>query len=106
MDVLCFPSRLDAVGRSIFEAAFFSVPSIVALTTYEDDAIIHNETGICIPPKDARALADAIKYFYENPSEVERMGKNANELAWKNFDIKKNALKLLNVYREVLEKSH
>ena len=69
------------------------------------DTIIHNETGICIQPKSSKALADAIKYFYNNPSEIERMGKNANELAWKNFDIKRNALKLLNVYKEVLEKN-
>ena len=104
-DVLCFPSHLEGAGRPVFEAAFYGVPSIVAITDPQLDTIIHNETGICIQPKSSKALADAIKYFYNNPSEIERMGKNANELAWKNFDIKRNALKLLNVYKEVLEKN-
>jgi glycosyltransferase involved in cell wall biosynthesis len=31
LDVLCFPSHLDAVGRPVLEAACFGVPSVVAV---------------------------------------------------------------------------
>lgn len=104
-DVLCFPSHLEGAGRPVFEAAFYGCPSIVAITEPQEDTIIYNETGICIPPRNSIALAEAIKYFHDNPSQVERMGKNANKLAWKNFDIKKNSQQLLQVYKDVLQET-
>jgi len=101
LDVLCFPSHLNAVGRPVFEAAFLKVPSIVAITNPLADTMIDGQTGICIDPKNPSALAAAIEYFYSRPEEIIRMGEIANELAWKYFDIKKNALEVLNMYCEL-----
>jgi len=100
IDILCFPSHLNAVGRPVLEAALFKVPSIVSIINPLDDTIIENETGICIKPKDSKALADAIEYFYSNPEEIKRMGGLAHRLALKNFDIKKNARKILEIYEQ------
>ena len=100
VDILCFPSHLNAVGRPVLEAALFKVPSIVAITNPMDDTIIDNETGICIKPKDPKGLADAIEYFYSRPEEIKRMGELAYKLALKNFDIKKNARKILDIYEQ------
>lgn len=101
IDVLCFPSHLNAVGRPVFEAAFSKVPSIVAITNPLADTIIDGKTGICIKPKNPLALAEAIEYFYAKPEEILRMGEMAYELAWEHFDIKKNALKVLGLYGEL-----
>lgn len=101
IDVLCFPSHLNAVGRPVFEAAFLKVPSIVAITNPLADTMIDGKTGICIEPKNPAALAEAIEYFYSRPEEVTRMGEIAYELAWKYFDIKKNALEVLDMYGEL-----
>lgn len=98
IDILCFPSHLNAVGRPVLEAALFKIPSIVSIINPLDDTIIENETAICIKPKDSKALADAIEYFYSNPKEIQRMGELAYKLASKNFDIKKNARKILEIY--------
>lgn len=102
IDVLCFPSYLRGVGRPVFEAAFSKVPSIVALTDPRPDTFIHGETGLCIPPADAAALADAIEFFYRNPAEIRRMGQCAYELARVSFDSEKNSRKMLATYREIL----
>lgn len=101
IDVLCFPSHLNAVGRPVFEAAFLKVPSIVAITNPLADTMIDGKTGICIEPKNPPALAEAIEYFYSRPDEITRMGEIAYELAWKYFDIKKNALEVLDMYGEL-----
>jgi glycosyltransferase involved in cell wall biosynthesis len=100
IDVLCFPSHLNAVGRPVIEAAFYKVPSIIAITKPLSDTLIDNETGICIYPKDHKALAKAIEYFYQNPSEIKRMGNSAFRLAMKNFNIYNNAKTMLDIYRE------
>ena len=104
IDVLCFPSHLNATGRPVFEAAFFHVPSIVAIENPLPDTFKPHETGLAIPQKNPQALADAIEYFYRNPKEIERMGRNAYELAIKNFDSQRNAEKVLDIYRDVLSK--
>jgi glycosyltransferase involved in cell wall biosynthesis len=104
IDILCFPSHLNAVGRPVLEAALFKVPSIVAITNPLDDTIIDNETGICIKPKDTKALADAVEYFYSKPEEIKRMGELAYKLALKNFDIRENAKKILEIYQQHVQK--
>ena len=101
ISVLCFPSHLDAAGRPVFEAAFSKVPSIVAIDEPRADTIVDHETGICIKPGDAPALADAIEYFYTRPTEQARMGKCAYELALRNFDIRNNAARVLDIYRKL-----
>ncbi len=101
IDLLCFPSHLNAVGRPVFEAAFSKVPSIVAIHDPLEDTIVDGETGVCIAPKNATALADAIEYFYRKPEEIRRMGDLAYKLALKNFDIRVNAQKVLGLYESV-----
>ena len=49
-------------------------------------------------PSTQKQLANAIEYLHSRPEEVKRMGELAHELAMKNFDIKKNALKVLEIY--------
>jgi glycosyltransferase involved in cell wall biosynthesis len=102
LDLLCFPSHLNAAGRPVFEAAFFGLPSIVAVRDAPDDAIIHGHTGLCIDEPDPVALANAIVWMYLNPAERERMGRNANKLAHTHFDITRNAQEVLAVYRRIL----
>jgi len=100
IDVICFPSHLDAVGRPVFEAAFFGVPSIVAITNPRSDTFIHRETGLCIEPQDPHALADAIEYFYRHPQEIKRMGDAARKLAAEQFCIDNTAKRVLEIYKE------
>lgn len=102
IDVLCFPSHLDAPGRPVFEAAFSSVPSITAVTNPRPDTLVPGETGLAVPGQDPEKLAEAILYFADNPSEIARMGANAKRLAERNFDPRTNAAKLLAVYSRVV----
>ncbi|MEO7727313.1 MAG: glycosyltransferase family 4 protein [Burkholderiales bacterium] len=99
ISVLCFPSHLNAAGRPVFEAAFSKVPGIVAIERPPGDTIVDRETGLCVPAGDARALADAIEYFYTHPAERQRMGDAAYALACRNFDVRRNAAEMLDIYR-------
>lgn len=101
IDVLLFPSHFDAPGRPVFEAGFSSVPSIVAVTNPTPDTFIDGETGLAIPAKNARSLAEAILFFQDNPAERVRMGSGAHELAIRNFSPAVNSRKLFEVYSEM-----
>lgn len=103
VDVVCFPSHLNALGRPVFEAAFYGCPSIV--TTRDklpSDVFVNNETGLCTIEKSPEELMKSIEYFCSNPDEIKRMGKNAFNLANTNFDIFKNALKLKERYQALV----
>jgi glycosyltransferase involved in cell wall biosynthesis len=102
IDVLCFPGHAEAPGRPVFEAAFSSVPSITAVIESYPDTLVPGETGLAVSGRDPEELAEAILYFADNRSEVERMGANARRLAEQNFDPRTNAEKLLTLYARVL----
>ena len=102
MDVICFPSHFDAPGRPIFEAAFYNVPSIVAVTSPCDDTLIHGETGLAISAKSSEEISIAIEYMISHPEKRVAMGRAAFELAKANFDAKRNSDELLVFYKELI----
>lgn len=102
LDINCFPSHFDAPGRPVIEASFSKVPSIVAVKNPQDDTIVHMETGYVIDSKNPNELSKAIQHFVDNPKEKHRMGENAYNLAQQNFDSKKNAEQLKDVYKNLI----
>jgi glycosyltransferase involved in cell wall biosynthesis len=102
LDVICFPSHLDAVGRPVLEAAWFGVPSIAAVDDPRPDTFVPGETGVRVPARDPAALAGAITQLASHRTEVLRMGEAALQLAQQNFDSRKNAQRVLEIYERVL----
>ena len=102
MDVLCFPSHLDAPGRPVLEAALLGVPSIVATRNPMPDTLIDGETGIAIEARSATHLAAAIEALATDRERSRRMGASARRLAEQNFDAQRNAQALLQLYRRVV----
>lgn len=104
IDVICFPSHLDAPGRPVFEAAFSGVPSIVAVRNPTPDTMIDGATGLCVPARDPVALAAAIATLARDPTLVKRMGANARRLAHEHFDVRVNARRVLSLYQRLLDR--
>lgn len=101
MDVLAFPSHYDAPGRPVFEAAFFGVPSIVAVQHPRADTVSDGETALAIPSPDPAHIAAAISRFAQDRQLVAGMGEKARQLAQRNFDPQTNAAKLIALYQRV-----
>ncbi|MDH0732181.1 glycosyltransferase family 4 protein [Pseudomonas sichuanensis] len=101
LDVLCFPSHLNAAGRPVFEAAFYSIPSVVAVENPVPDAIIHEVTGLAIARPDPVLLADALQRLVENAAFREQLGRQAEAWAQDNFSINANASLMHGIYRQL-----
>ncbi|MDN5537304.1 glycosyltransferase family 4 protein [Comamonas sp.] len=101
LDILCFPSHLDAAGRPVFEAAFYSVPSVVAVQNPVPDAIIHEVTGLAIDKPDPVQIADALQRLAESPEWRRQLGVQARAWAEQNFSISTNAELMLDLYRRI-----
>lgn len=105
IDIICFPHHYGATGRAVFESAFYKVPSIVAGNSdMLSDVVKDGISGICIPIKNANKLAESIEYLYLNPDKRKKMGEEAYKLAMKNFDAKKNAKIVLEIYKNLINK--
>lgn len=102
LDILCFPSHLDAAGRPVFEAALYSVPSVVAVSDPLPDAIVHGVTGLAVPCPDSLLIADALQMLVENDDLRMRLGRQARVWAVENFSIKNNAQIMLRIYRKLV----
>jgi glycosyltransferase involved in cell wall biosynthesis len=102
IDVLVFPSYINALGRSVFEAGCFSIPSIVCFNKRYSDSFIKNYSGLSFSrPGDRPALRNAIKFFYNNRKMITKMGINANKIFIKNFSPERNLHKLEKIYKEL-----
>lgn len=101
LDILCFPSHLDAAGRPVFEAAFYSIPSVVAVANPVPDAIIHEVTGLAIPRSDPELLADALQRLAGDDEFRLTLGRQARRWAEDNFAIEVNARLMYQIYQDV-----
>ncbi len=101
INLLTFPSHLNAVGRPVFEAGFYRVPSIVAIQNPFSDTIIDGVTGICIKEKDVLGLVNAIEKLYNNQGLLEEMGESAQKQVHTLFDSKKNTQQIYKIYKNL-----
>lgn len=75
--VFVFPSVEEGSALVNYEAMACGVPII---TTYNSGSLARDgKDGFVIPIRDVEAIKEKILYFYDNPSEVKRMGNNARK---------------------------
>ena len=64
MDVLAFPTHREGFGNAALEAHAAGKPVVAAWATGVVDSVIDGVTGILVPVGDARALAEALSWFW------------------------------------------
>ena len=74
-------------------------------TTHCDipDEVSHKKTGLLTPEKDVDALAGSIKYFYRiTDEEFRNFSDAARRHVVENYSIKKNAIRLKEIYNSLI----
>lgn len=77
----------EGVPRGIQEAMAMGRPVITTDMPGCRDAVVDGETGLLVPPRDSRALADCMLRFVDAPGLVCRMGQAARKFAEQAFDV-------------------
>lgn len=101
-DVLCLPSYREGFGTVVIEAAAMGLPTVGSDIYGLADAVVNEETGLLVPPKDAEALAVAISRMLGDESLRIRMGEAARRRAEALFDSEKINLQTAEVYDSLL----
>lgn len=80
-DVFIFPSLGEGLSLATLEAASCGLPLIVSENAGVNDAMTDGKEGFVVPIQSKEALVQKIKWFIQNPDQIEPMGKAAREMA-------------------------
>lgn len=95
--------RSEAYGLCQIEALACGLPIVSTnLPTGVPEINRHETTGLIVPPKDSRALAEAIQRLLRDPHARRRMGEAGRLRAEENYTARRMADRVMEVYREAL----
>lgn len=101
-NIICLPSYREGLPKALVEAAAAGRAVVTTNVPGCRDAIIPNKTGLLVPAKNAKKLANAIERLVKNRAMCAKMGKEGRKFAKKNFDIDKIVKSHLDVYKELI----
>lgn len=102
-DILCLPSYREGFGTVVIEAAAMGLPTVGTDIYGLSDAIVNNETGLLVPPKDVEQLAEALTALLESEKLRTTMGLAAKYRAETLFDAKEVNKQLIAEYCNLLQ---
>jgi glycosyltransferase involved in cell wall biosynthesis len=104
--IVVLPSYREGFPKVLIEAAACGRPVITTDVPGCRDAIYNTKTGILVPPRNAKALADAIKkLILDNPTR-QMMGTKARQMSEVRFDEKMVITKHLHIYKQLVENAN
>jgi glycosyltransferase involved in cell wall biosynthesis len=87
MDIFVCPSLYEGFGIAIVEAMAAGRPVIASDVGGIPEIVVHEDTGLLVPPGDAGALADAIAALLSRPDRARALGARGRERARQRFSI-------------------
>ncbi|HWO93559.1 MAG TPA: glycosyltransferase [Dehalococcoidia bacterium] len=103
MDVYVQPSLTESFGVSALEASACGLPVVATDVEGGRDIVRHGETGLLVPPGDARALASAILRLLDDPALAKRMGEAGRRFVRERYNWPDNAARMAAIYNETVE---
>ncbi len=100
-DVYVNPADFEGLPVSILEAMALGRP-IVATDVGGVSSIINQHTGVLVPPKNPKALADAIAALIDDPARAAVLGKGARTLVEADFGLEQMIARTEAVYAKAL----
>jgi glycosyltransferase involved in cell wall biosynthesis len=98
--IACLPSYREGLPKSLIEAAATGLPIVTTDVPGCREVVSDGVNGFLVPPRDPRALAEALAKLIEKPDLRVKMGKLSRERALKEFSTQIVNQKILNIYQE------
>lgn len=84
----------DGIPNVLVEAMRLGVPVVSTLVSGIPELITNDQTGLLVPPRDARALADSVARLLDDACLRERLADAAAQYVLREFDLASNATRL------------
>ena len=100
--IVCLPSYREGLPKSLLEAAACGRPIVTTDAPGCREIVRHEQNGLLVPVRDARALVTALARLIGDAPLRKRMGQRGREIALAEFSSDKVVEQTLSLYREVL----
>jgi len=101
--VVVLPSYREGFPKVLIEAAACGRAIVTTDVPGCRDAVLPGSTGLLVPPRNAEALAQAIRRLVDDPDACSQMGQAGRLHAEKTYDITAVVATHLRVYQELVE---
>jgi glycosyltransferase involved in cell wall biosynthesis len=102
LDFLVHPARTEGLGVALLQAASAGLAVIASRAGGMPEAVLHEQTGLLIPPGDAQALVAAMERLLSDPVLIEEYGAAGRRRMAAEFSIAAMAAGNLVVYRQLI----
>ena len=100
IDVLVLPSLWEGFGIVLIEAMAARKPCITTQVSSMPEIVIHDETGLVVPPKNSDRLADAIGTIINDKKLARKYGKKGRDIVKGKFTLEHMIQKYEDVFME------
>jgi glycosyltransferase involved in cell wall biosynthesis len=99
MNLYVSASRREGLPLSLLEAMSCGLPVLATRVSGHEEVVVHDHTGLLVPPDDPAALADAAAALLGDPERRRRMGEAGRERVEREFSVSRMVAATAAVYR-------
>jgi glycosyltransferase involved in cell wall biosynthesis len=103
LDLFSFPSVDEPFGRVLIEAMACGKAVVAFKSGGVPEIVDEGVTGILVPPRDFRGMAEKMIYLLQNRKLLDQLGRNGRIRAEKLFSIEANVKKTEKIYRRLIK---
>jgi len=104
MDVVVLPTYREGYPNVPLEAGAMERPVVATRVTGCVDAVVDGETGTLVPPRDPRALAEALRAYLNDPALRRKHGKAARQRVLRDYRPERLWLHTSWIYEDLLRR--
>lgn len=105
MNVIALTSTWEGLPNVLIEAMAASRPVVATHVGGVPEVVVHDETGLLVPPGDPSALAAAVLSLLKNPTLATEMGRKGRARVEQQFSIKRMVAETEAIYDHLLDKA-
>jgi len=103
VDIVAMPSLYEGLGVAALEAMAAAKPVVAARVGGLAESVVDGVTGFLVPPRDARALAEAVAILVRDPERAAAMGEQGRQRVAQNFSLTETARQNEAFYYDLLD---
>ena len=102
-DLFAMSSLTEGLGTALLDAMAIGQAIVATQAGGIPEMIIHDQTGLLVPPRDADALADAIVHLLRDPERRTRLGAAGHERVRSSFSVERMVQATLDAYGQLVD---
>ena len=101
-DIFVMSSVMEGLGTSLLDAMACARPIVATDAGGIPEVVVHEETGLLVPPRDADQLADALVTLLKDETRARQYGAAGYERVHHTFSVEHMVNQTVSVYRDVI----